>query len=447
MSLRSACFVIFLAASFGGGAAWAAPQGDSCAAVPPAPAHVEACSIAALEGDDPAAALAMLDAGSELRAGSDAHVARDMLRALALAEAGRESEAVALAQSAAAQRPYALGIQRAATILRSEFRTAIEPPLDLWTSLVRIDPASRDLVVKAEMRAGNWAGVVALDDGEGPRFTAPPSLAQLLGHASGPSLSEWTGRHIGTLQQAYAHAALGHTEYARTLVAATQQSMTEQRAAAANHPVTLALVAMLEREAVSPLATQVEARIALEAGDMETARTLAARISLAGPTGEDLARRLARAAGAGMQPAFAGPDESAPTPPAPRFASLARAVTFAPGPENDDEPASLATMPLGDGVIEIAYRGTATSPSYVQDRTLLAAARTAEAAGRTHFVIVARRDHAMPPPPDKGSGEGPGPGPYRTVLRIAYPEFPDEEPAALVTGEVIAALASRAEAR
>lgn len=398
------------------------------------------CSAAALTAEDPATALVLLDRAERQDIGNETapaseRVSLDMLRALALAETGGPAEAVALAEAAAARRPYALGIQRAAAILRSELRSGAEAPLGMWRNLVRIDPASRELVVTAEMRAGNWAGVVALDEGDGPQFAPPPSVVQLLGHAPGTGLAGWAAGYTRTLQQAYGHAALGHTEYARDLVQQARSSLAAYTLAAAGDPARLALIAMIEGAVVTPIGAHVEARIALASGDPVPARNLVAAAPITGPIGDDLVRAIGNTGTPSLTPVAFRPGDAAERP---RFGALAADVLLPAGPASAI-PADVIVATLPDGETEFALRAKADHAAKVQELTLLAAARTSAAAGKAHFVITARQDYAVMASA-RSSGEGGDDPVYRTVLRIAYPAYADDEPAAIATADVIETL-------
>ena len=135
----------------------------------------------------------------------------------------------------------------------------------------------------------NWAELVAEDDGQLPTFLPPP--VDRFGSAGETSaIAAWAATYEQVMRQAYAHAVLGHTEYARYLVSEAVNGLSAVRGSVKRDRArALKLIAWVERETVSPVAAHVEARIALSEGREAEARVLAEATVLTGSTGTDLA--------------------------------------------------------------------------------------------------------------------------------------------------------------
>ncbi len=149
---------------------------------------------------------------------------------------------------------------------------------------------SSAVLIVPQDEAPNWADMVANDDGEPPRFRAVPNVALLAGPSGEVVTAEWTGTYAQVMRQAYAHAVLGHVEYAKFMVAEAEAGLAAARDAATAHtPLGAALIAQVEAETVRPIAAHVAARIALSEGQTDAARALATASTLTGPTGAELA--------------------------------------------------------------------------------------------------------------------------------------------------------------
>ncbi len=210
----------------------------------------------------------------------------------------------------------------------------------------------------------NWAGLVADDDGEPPRFRPVPNATLLSGPSGDLVSAEWTETYAQVMRQAYAHAVLGHIEYARFMVAQAEAGLAAARSTTNAHAALAdALIAQVETQTVRPIAAHVAARIALSEGQTDKARALAAASPLDGLTGAELAaatglplpeRQMSR-------PRFANPAMIQEGSPAVRLASLiTNRLALATHPLLLDEtdvvtprPTFAALPPLG------SYRGLA----------------------------------------------------------------------------------------
>lgn len=132
-------------------------------------AHMmRARAAAKLQLGDAVGALADLDAAQEAAkayAGDFFYsrsmgVSLDLLRALALNETGDRKAALALAETAAAKRTYALEVQRVAGMLRAANGDKPADPA-IWQGLARIDPATRGMFSQLASKPGDLAKLAA----------------------------------------------------------------------------------------------------------------------------------------------------------------------------------------------------------------------------------------------------------------------------------------------
>jgi len=154
-----------------------------------------------------------------------------------------------------------------------------------WASLFEVH-SSR---VNARPEPANWAELVAADDGQLPAFLPPP-VDRFGSAGETAAIAAWAATYEQVMQQAYAHAVLGHTEYARYLVSEAVNGLSAVRGSVKRDRArALKLIAWVERETVSPIAAHVEARIAFSEGRETEARALAEAVVLTGSTGTELA--------------------------------------------------------------------------------------------------------------------------------------------------------------
>ena len=382
------------------------------------------------------AALADLDAAEAAAAGYEGDffyersmgVSLDLLRAIALNDTGRRDEAMALARQALEQRPYALSVQRAATMLLAGHEDGVAKA-ELFQSLGRIDPATRGLSSGLMTNAEDLAGVAA-NAGE-PSVSLPeaPSMQDILagGGSATAMMGRWAAPVADSMRTAYALAASGQPEDARAWVEATREALAPRGPSGDKaKPVSLVnmLTDMARTSVFDPMEKLVEGRIALGEGRLEDAAAALDGMSLRSAVVTDEFYASYAAA------AEAVPGETPNLPPlrergerdAPSLAALADSLLMRPESERklidykQSRPNilgalvggafSLGTSLLGgiprtsgfketenaDGSIKVEYTGDTTSGAVVQEMTLLRAAEVAQAAGKPYFHIGGRKD-------------------------------------------------------
>lgn len=356
-------------------------------------------------------------------------VSIDLLRAIALNDEGKGAEAIGLAEAAAAQRPFALEVQRIASMLRA---ANSDQPGDqaIWLQLGQIDPATRSLSVQLGRGPENFASLAA-SAGE-PLIVLPsaPSIDDIIrsGGNATPLLSEWSAAVTTPMTTAYALAATGDNVGARNWMTATRLALTPVDASGddakkQSDGLTGLLRDTTRSSIFAPMEKIVEARIAISEGRLEEARSVATdKVFLSSPMTEEFYSAYAEANADGAAP------ELPPLGPAverkgPKLSALADNLLIRPESERkliDYKEArpnvlgalvggalSLGTSLLGgiprtsgfdeteneDGSITVEYNGNTTSGPVVQEMTLLRAAELAQAAGKPHFHIERRKDY------------------------------------------------------
>ncbi|WP_374524143.1 hypothetical protein [Sphingopyxis sp.] len=407
-------------------------------------AHVmRARAAAKLELGDAAGALADLDAAQEAGkayAGDFFYdrsmaVSLDLLHALALNETGERKAALALAEAAAAKRPYALEVQRVAGMLRAANGDNPADPT-IWQNLARIDPATRGLFSQIASQSGDLAELAASAGTPSVVMPEAPSFKAIMtnGGNIAPLLSEWSAPVRGAMTKAYALAAHGQPAAARAWVEATRaaldaagptgNSQGEEGKQAPKDIVTL-LVEMVRAEHFKPLADLVDARLAIAEGRLaDAAAALQGKQLRATPVTEEFhaayaAARAAGAVGAPDLPALAPAAKRGPA----RLSGMADNLLIRPESQRKlidyeksrpnilgalvgaafsmgttllggiDRTAGFRSTPNEDGSIKVEYTGNTTSGPVVQEMTLLRAAELAREAGKSHFHVVGRNDY------------------------------------------------------
>ncbi|MDG6079174.1 hypothetical protein E3U23_08205 [Erythrobacter litoralis] len=137
----------------------------------------------------------------------------------------------------------------------------------------------------ADEAAADWAVLVAEEDPDAPLPGPPPEPGD--GTDAHAVLADWVGGYVRMVRQAYAHAALGHIEYARYLVTNARDNLAVSEGGEGNASKTL--TELVRTDLVDTVAAHIEARIAFEEDRVEDARRLASASKLDGPTGADLA--------------------------------------------------------------------------------------------------------------------------------------------------------------
>jgi hypothetical protein len=149
----------------------------------------------------------------------------DLIRAIALNEKGDRPAALALAEAAAAKRPYALPIQHAAALIRTA--NAEQRSGAIWDSLERIDPSVRGIADRLSGAPADMAGIAA--SAGVPKVTIPTEIPMnllLSGRGEmGKMLAEWGAPVAGAMTTAYALAANGQPQAARAWVTATEAAL------------------------------------------------------------------------------------------------------------------------------------------------------------------------------------------------------------------------------
>ena len=155
-----------------------------------------------------------------------------------------------------------------------------------WTEMFRLQVSA---AAAGEQGDVDWAELVALDDSEFAPLTPPP-VKRFDKPNESEAIAEWAATYARAMRRAYAHAALGHIEYARQIVATTRAGLdaarncTNEEGGRADR-----LLAWVERQTVTKIAVQIEARIAHSEGRTADALQLAQAADLDGPTGTELA--------------------------------------------------------------------------------------------------------------------------------------------------------------
>lgn len=410
-------------------------------------------------------------------------VSIDLLRALALNQSGQTEAALALAQQAAAKRPYSVEIQRVAVLLRS---LAGEGATDrsIWDGLSRIDPMTRGM---AERLSGSPAALTDLATGEVPLaldLPPAPSIERMLGQQDSlmQYAEEWQAAIGKGLTKAYAHAAKGQTDTARAWLALTRKTLDQAEAPPATggegseQPADVGLgglfAASARKNQLEPMTQLIEARIALGEGRLKEAATLLGTNQLrAAPVTEEFhaayaAARTRVADAPDLPPLIAGPRRGAD-----RVANLASTLLIRPESKRKlidyeksrpdilgalvgaafsmgttllggvERTAGFRSTPNADGSVKVEFTGNTTSAPVVQEMTLLRAAEIAREAGKSHFHIASRRDYermltrSMGGTPMDRTLVG-----YKTELTIRLLDDAATEPDALDAVSVIDAL-------
>ena len=361
----------------------------------------------------------------------------DLLRALALVQAGDTATAVPLAARAAAQRPYAVQVQLAAAMVRETARhgdASVDPQ---WPGLVRLQPELGASLISLETSLGRYDSAIAIAE------AAPLRTPLLARDEEGANVFAALGRHGQAMMSsaaagydlAYVRAAKGDVAGARAeldTARATYRQLTgapvmpsavvpDAKAAAApitDQPLTTepaSLFALQER--------MVEARIALAEGRIADAEKLAKEPLPFGAPSRDLHAAIITAKGdktLTIAPAVT-PDPSAVRRKAigqlsdslliayethksvidyqksrPNVLAALVGAAFSMGTNllsGIPKTAGFKETANADGTIVVEYTGSTPSAPMVQEMTLLRAAELARAASKPGFAIVSREDY------------------------------------------------------
>ena len=356
-------------------------------------------------------------------------VSLDLLKAIVLNDTGKREEALALADKALATRPYALAVQRVATMLRAGND---ETPADseIWRQLGQIDPATRGLSGNLAQSAEDLASLAA-SAGE-PSVTMPeaPSMQTIMqngGNATAP-IGQYATPIAMAMKTAYALAANGDAEAARGWVDAARAAVAPIKPTEDGKKKNVSLTNMLtdlaKTSVFQPMEAMVDARIAVSEGRfVDAAAALEGKkLRSAAVTDELYAAYAAAAEAAGGDARELPPLGEKLERKAPKLAQLADSLLMRPEAERkliDYQKSrpnilgalvggafSLGTSLLGgiprtagfeeteneDGSVKVEYTGNTTSGAVVQEMTLLRAAEVAQAAGKSHFHNTGRQD-------------------------------------------------------
>ncbi|MBX7458919.1 hypothetical protein K3152_11735 [Qipengyuania sp. 1NDH17] len=406
-------------------------------------------------------------------------VSLDLLKAIVLNDTGRREEALVLADKALATRPYALAVQRVATMLRAGND---ETPADseIWLKLGQIDPATRGLAGNLAQNAEDLASL-ATSAGE-PSVTMPtaPSMQSIMQNGGNVTalIGEYSAPVAMAMKTAYALAANGETEAARGWVEATRAAIapaTPAEGEKKNNNIGLQnmLTDLAKSSVFQPMEALVDARIAVSEGRLaDAAAALDGKQFRSAVVTDELYAAYAAAASSaeGEVPALPELGEKMERK-APKLAQLADSLLMRPESERKlidykkSRPNILgaliggaATMGIGllggiprtsgfeeteneDGSIKVEYTGNTTSGAVVQEMTLLRAAEIAQAAGKSHFHISGRKDFqrylTMTQYGVEQSRTLTG---YKTDMTIRLLDSPEDQPHAIDAVEIIDAL-------
>jgi len=400
-------------------------------------AHLlRARAAAYLQQSEPAKALIDLDAAETAIAGRRGEVffdrsmgaSLDLLRAMALVQSDRSADALALADKAAALRPYALQVQMAAAMVRDAARTPATGAANPWDGLLRIMPEFAPSLIAREVDMGNFSSAVRIAEYAPLRLT--PKLSPTAG---GPpanlieSLTVKLSTLNGALDLAYAYAATGKPNLAR-------QNVELARAGFALATGTVAPVSVMPtgtagssfmETLLAPKIALVEARIAVAEGNVGDARRTA------------LGKLPVSAATVELFHAVAAADDGAPpkgltaieaevatkrSPAAKMMGPLAETVLMTPESSRSvidyeksrpdflrallgaavsmgttllsgiEKTAGFKETQNADGTVTVEYLGSTPAAAMVQEMTLLRAAEVTRQAGKPAFAIEGRKD-------------------------------------------------------
>lgn len=400
-------------------------------------AHLlRARAAAYLQEGETANATADLDAAEAAMAGladnvfyrRSMGVSLSLLRAVALTQSGKIEEAVPLARAAIETRPYSLQIVNGAAKILHASRSAGDGSASPWLSAIAMEPAMAATAVTNEAELGNFAAVVSLSEGLELVWPAKPLTS--FGIGSDENTSNLLSALMVSLDSAYARAATGDVPGAQSTLAVMKEKMapalampTDDKGVAYKSPFSDIFTKFIELRQ-----KQIDARIAIAEGRTNDALGMlvgaqlprnAATVELLTALGKALPEKD-RTATPDITPFMAdmvsqrkkGLDTIIPTlliaPETPRSVvdydkarpnilgaliggALTMGTSLLGGIERTDGFRSTANA---DGTTKVEFIGNTPSAPLVQEMTLLRAAELAKAAGKTHFVIVDRKDYS-----------------------------------------------------
>lgn len=356
-------------------------------------------------------------------------VSLDLLRALALAQAGDMTAALPLARSAAAARPYSLDVQRVSATILQAARPLGTPSPSPWLASVRLAPENGATALAKESEIGNFAGVLKMRPDLMVTWPeAPPTLDKKL-----PIVTvdpEVLNGIMIAFNTAYARAATGDPKGARQELEDMRTHVAKARPAAV--PPELANRLILGRitwdavdRYIAARSRQVDARIAVAEGRTADAISAllgaglpddAATIELLGALKPTAANGIPAPDTTAYEKALAEDrkkalanviDDALLAPETPRAVvdyerarpnilgalvggALSMGTSLLGGIKRTD---GFRAKENPDGTTTVEFLGNTPSSALVQEMTLLRAAEVTRAARKPAFVIVRRNDY------------------------------------------------------
>ncbi|MGB3472165.1 MAG: hypothetical protein WBA51_15215 [Erythrobacter sp.] len=361
-------------------------------------------------------------------------VSLDLMEAMALSALDRWDEAAPLVEKAEKGRPYALQVQRVATILKADNSQPAQGEQSPWAKLMPLDPEARAMSDRLTSRvsANRDLDFAQLRSDLEAKTSDLPALS--LEMASGKGVQrlekltdEWARPYLDAATLAFAQAATDGPEAAVATLERVRAGLERASETTDENGETkpVPLVRALSRLIVEPRVKLAEMRIALAQGRTQEA---AETISQAKLAENAFSKELYAAFDA------ANAERAEPLDPLPELRASKRkrgsrvnrmASSLLIIPENESGIITYKksrtdvvrtvlngalTMGFGllggakrtsgfeseeneDGSIKVQYIGNTVSGPVVQEMTLLRAAEIALENEATHFTIDARRDY------------------------------------------------------
>lgn len=382
----------------------------------------------------------------------------DLLRALAMAQAGDAPGSAELAARAVAARPYSLQVQMVGASIAQAARPVGGASPSPWPAVVQFNPTAAETAIVKEAEIGNYAGVLALGSGLTLEWPDAP-LAPFAFAARTPDATRLLGAVVVSLATAHARAATGDPAGARTDMADIRARLDKARPVAAEGvPANLAVSTFdtVDRY-VAARSRQIEARIAVAEG--RPAEAIAALVATPMPRDADTIELLTAikaavpADDAALVPDIAPfakeqrenrlkalgemADDALITPETPRavvdyerarpnlLGALVGGV-FSLGTSllgGIDRTDGFRTTPNPDGTVTVEFIGNTPSAPMVQEMTLLRAAEVTREAGKPAFAIVERKDYTRRMTTSRGGVPVSSvPAGFKTELKIRFVE-------------------------
>ncbi len=355
-------------------------------------------------------------------------VSLSLLRAVALTQSGKVEDAVPLARAAMEIRPHSLQILNGAAKILQTSRAAGDGSTSPWLPAIPLEPAIAATAMSNEAELGNFVAVVSLSERVEPEWPTKPLMSFGLG--SDESSSNFLSALMVSLDLAYARAATGDPQGAQATLTVMKEKMapalampTDKEGKAFTTPIR-----DLMNKFIEVRQRQIDARIAIADGRTNEALAMlvgaqlprnAATVELLTALGKALPEKD-RAASPDVAPFVTdlaaqrkkALDTIIPTlliaPETPRSVvdydkarpnilgaliggALTMGTSLLGGVKRTD---GFRSTDNADGTTKVEFIGNTPSAALVQEMTLLRAAELAKAAGKTHFVIVDRKDYS-----------------------------------------------------